>query len=96
MKKYTPIKMIRASRYKVCFDGLELEVRADVLCRMETLITENREWCDKGNGRLFRWGSNTAPAKAGGMCGIPMTPMTAIILRRWNVCTSTSSPNMTF
>ena len=49
MKKYTPIKMIRAGRYKVCFDGLEPEIRADVLRRMETLITDNREWCDKGN-----------------------------------------------
>ena len=49
MKKYTPIKMIRAGRYKVCFDGLESEVQAGVLYRMEMLITDNREWCDKGN-----------------------------------------------
>ena len=49
MKKYTPIKMIRAGRYKVCFDGLEPEVQAGVLYRKETLITDNREWCDKGN-----------------------------------------------
>ncbi len=41
MKKYMPIKMIRAGRYKVCFDGLEPEVQADVLRRMETLIAEN-------------------------------------------------------
>lgn len=49
MKKYIPIKMIRAGRYKVCFDGLEPEVQTDVLRRMETLITENAEWCDRGN-----------------------------------------------
>lgn len=41
MKKYTPIKMIRAGRYKVCFDGLESEVQAGVLYRRETLITDN-------------------------------------------------------
>ncbi|MBR3986412.1 MAG: hypothetical protein IKK04_04600 [Bacteroidales bacterium] len=33
-------KMIRAGRYKVCFDGLESEVRADVQRRMETLLAE--------------------------------------------------------
>jgi hypothetical protein len=49
MKKYVPIKMIRAGRYKVCFDGLESEIRADVQRRMETLLAENAEWCDKGN-----------------------------------------------
>ncbi len=46
MKKYIPIEMIRTGRYKVCFDGLEPEVQADVLRRMETLITDNSEWCD--------------------------------------------------
>ena len=51
MKKYVPIKMIRAGRYKVCFDGLESEVRADVQRRMETLLAENAEWCDRGELR---------------------------------------------
>lgn len=49
MKYFNPLKMINAGRYKACFDGLEPEVRADVLRRMETLIAENEEWCDSGN-----------------------------------------------
>jgi hypothetical protein len=49
MKKYTPLKMIRAGRYKLCFDGLEPEIQADVLRRMEKLVAENAEWCDRGN-----------------------------------------------
>ena len=49
MKKYNSLKMIRAGRYKVCFDGLEPKIQADVLRRMEKLIAENSEWCDRGN-----------------------------------------------
>ena len=49
MKKYNSLKMIRAGRYKVCFNGLEPEIQADVLRRMEKLIAENAEWCDRGN-----------------------------------------------
>ncbi|MBQ6068235.1 MAG: L-2-amino-thiazoline-4-carboxylic acid hydrolase [Bacteroidales bacterium] len=49
MKRYTPLRMIRSGRYKSCFYGLKPEVRADVLRRMETLVAENHEWCDRGN-----------------------------------------------
>ena len=49
MKEYTPLKMIRAGRYKVCFAALAPELQQEVLRRMETLITENAEWCDRGN-----------------------------------------------
>lgn len=44
MKKYIPIKMIRAGRYKVCFDGLEPEVQA-VFIRTQTLC-QGGDKCD--------------------------------------------------
>jgi len=49
MKRYKPIKMIRAGRYGDCYAELPSGVQADVLKRMERLIDEEREWFDRGN-----------------------------------------------
>jgi len=49
MKKYNPKKMIADSRYRRYFDTLSAELQADVLQRMERLLVEEAEWCDKGN-----------------------------------------------
>ncbi len=49
MKKYRPQRMIGDSRYHRYFNTLTAPLQTDVLQRMERLIGEEAEWCDKGN-----------------------------------------------
>jgi len=49
MKKYKPLKMLHDGRYRRLFEELSPEIQIDVLKRMERLLVEEAEWCDKGN-----------------------------------------------
>lgn len=49
IKKYDPQKMVTISRYQKYFPSLPQEVRKDVYRRMSELLTEEKEYCDKGN-----------------------------------------------
>ena len=61
MKQYTPLKMIRAGRYRRCYDELPQEQQREVLAEMVPMLVENAEWCDQGNyGHL----SNILPTLA--------------------------------
>ncbi len=48
-KKYRPKKMIGDSRYSRYFRSLQADMQDDVVQRMQRLIDEERQWCDKGN-----------------------------------------------
>ncbi|MBQ9155882.1 MAG: L-2-amino-thiazoline-4-carboxylic acid hydrolase [Eubacterium sp.] len=49
MKPYEPEKLVAVSRYQRFFPTLDSEIRADIYQRMETLIQEEKEYCDQGN-----------------------------------------------
>lgn len=49
MKRYTPEQLVAISRYQKYFPTLPQEVRNDVYRRLESLIAEEKEFCDKGN-----------------------------------------------
>lgn len=49
MRKYEPKAMVASSRYQRWFPTLPAEVQADVYARMEELLQEEAEYCDKGN-----------------------------------------------
>ena len=48
-KEYKPLNMLMNGRYAVLYKGLTPDVQADVLKRMQELITEEKEYEDKGN-----------------------------------------------
>ena len=49
MKKYEPRQMAASSRYRNYFPTLPAEIRQDVYSRMKELMSEEKEYCDKGN-----------------------------------------------
>ena len=49
MKKYIPEEMVKISRYQNYFPMLEPTVQKDIYGRMQELISEESEYCDKGN-----------------------------------------------
>lgn len=49
MKEYRPEQLVAISRYQNYFPTLPDEIREDVYRRMEALIKEEKEFCDKGN-----------------------------------------------
>ena len=49
MKKYEPGQMAASSRDQNYFPTLPAEIRQDVYSRMNELLTEEKEYCDKGN-----------------------------------------------
>ena len=49
MIEYKPERMAAISRYQKVFQTLPGEIREDIYRRMETLIEEEKEFCDKGN-----------------------------------------------
>lgn len=49
MKKYTPEKLVKISRYKALFPTLAPELQKDVYARMRVLLEEEKQWCDAGN-----------------------------------------------
>ena len=51
MDKYTPQNMVRLSRYADYFPTLENSVQKQIYDRIEELLEENREYCDKGNAK---------------------------------------------
>ncbi len=46
---YTAEKLVAVSRYQKYFPSLPAELRQDVYSRMNELLTEEKEYCDKGN-----------------------------------------------
>ena len=48
MKEYKPKQMVAISRYQNYFPTLPIETQKDVYRRMEALIEEEKEFCDKG------------------------------------------------
>ncbi len=48
-KKYVAEKMMKISRMSNYFPTLSHEIQKEVLLRMEELIVEEKEYCDKGN-----------------------------------------------
>ncbi len=51
MKKYMPLKMVAISRYQNYFPTLSKAIQNDTYQRMQELLEEEREYCDKGNYR---------------------------------------------
>ena len=49
MKAYTPENLVKISRYRELFPTLPEDVRQDVYRRIQELVTEEQQWCDKGN-----------------------------------------------
>lgn len=49
MKEYKPEQLAAISRYQNYFPTLPIEIRSDIYQRMEALIEEEKEFCDKGN-----------------------------------------------
>ena len=49
MKPYTPEALVRVSRYQNYFPRLPENVKHDIYARMNVLISEEKEYCDKGN-----------------------------------------------
>ena len=49
MKEYRPEKLVAISRYQNYFPTLSKNIQSDVYARMEELIAEEKEYCDKGN-----------------------------------------------
>ena len=49
MKAYTPENLVKISRYRELFPMLPEDVRQDVYRRIQELVTEEQQWCDKGN-----------------------------------------------
>ena len=49
MKKYIPEKLVAVSRYQNYFPTLPEEVRNNTYARMQELLEEEKEYCDKGN-----------------------------------------------
>ena len=49
MKPYTPEALVRVSRYQNFFPTLPENVKHDIYARMNVLISEEKEYCDKGN-----------------------------------------------
>ena len=49
MKKYIPEKMVKISRYQNFFPSLESDIQQDIYRRMNELIKEEQEYCDKRN-----------------------------------------------
>ena len=49
MKKYEPAQMVASSRYQNYFPTLPTEIQQDVYGRMNELLMEEKEYCDKGN-----------------------------------------------
>ncbi|MCR4676037.1 MAG: L-2-amino-thiazoline-4-carboxylic acid hydrolase [Sphaerochaetaceae bacterium] len=49
MKKYVPEDMVAISRYQNYFPTLSSEIQQDIYKRMEELLVEEKEYCDKGN-----------------------------------------------
>ncbi len=49
MKAYTPENLVKISRYRELFPTLTEDVLQDVYRRIQELVTEEQQWCDKGN-----------------------------------------------
>ncbi len=49
MKSYTPEKLVAISRYREFFPTLPAEIQQDVYQCMRMLLTEEQQYCDKGN-----------------------------------------------
>ena len=48
-KRYDPVKMVKSSRYQDFFPTLSERIKRNVYARMDELIEEEKEYCDKGN-----------------------------------------------
>ena len=56
MKKYEPMALIGISRYRKYFPSLPDDIQQDICKRIDELIMEHSEYCDKGNyGRAGRY-----------------------------------------
>lgn len=49
MKKYTPEALVKVSRYQNYFPTLPTNIKTEICDRMNMLILEEKEYCDKGN-----------------------------------------------
>ena len=49
MKKYTPEKLVKVSRYRNYFPSLDQSIQNDTYARMEELLEEEKQYCDAGN-----------------------------------------------
>ncbi|MCR4923919.1 MAG: L-2-amino-thiazoline-4-carboxylic acid hydrolase [Lachnospiraceae bacterium] len=49
MKVYKPEALVANSRYRNYFPGLSKDIQEKIYSRMEELIEEEKEYCDKGN-----------------------------------------------
>ena len=49
MKKYTPEKLVKVSRYRNYFPSLDQSIQNDTYARMEELFEEEKQYCDGGN-----------------------------------------------
>ncbi len=49
MKKYIPEEMVAISRYQNFFPTLPEDIKKDIYSRMNELLNEEKQYCDKGN-----------------------------------------------
>ncbi len=49
MKHYEPKALVKISRYQNFFPTLEEDIQKDIYKRMDELLEEEKEYCDKGN-----------------------------------------------
>lgn len=49
MNGYEPKELVAKSRYRNYFPTLPADVQEDVYERMDELLVEESQWCDKGN-----------------------------------------------
>jgi len=49
MKRYVPEKLVKISRYQNYFPTLPAEIQKDILHRIDELLVEEKQYCDKGN-----------------------------------------------
>lgn len=49
MSQYTPRKLVAISRYQNYFPTLSMEIQNDTYARINELLEEEKEYCDKGN-----------------------------------------------
>ena len=47
MKKYVPEKLVKTSRYQNYYPNLPAEIQRDILLRIDELLVEEKQYCDK-------------------------------------------------
>ena len=80
MSKYTPEKLVAVSRYQNYFPTLPGDIQSDVYARIDELMEEEKQYCDKGKA-CFRSCQVSLPTSK--MC--KKAAFLLILFRTWNI-----------